>query len=102
MSIFYLGGEKGYMSSKETIIKATVQVGMDISDVQSNAKAIQNTLKNFKMPTGLEEQFEKTFKGLEAEITKVQTLMQSGFKTKSDVTGFEKSKKNINNLYNTL
>jgi len=28
--------------------------------------------------------------------------MQSGFKTKSDVTGFEKSKKNINNLYNTL
>ena len=90
------------MSSKETIIKATVQVGMDISDVQSNAKAIQNTLKNFKMPVGLEEQFEKTFKGLEAEITKVQTLMQSGFKTKSDVTGFEKSKKNINNLYNTL
>ena len=90
------------MSSKETVIKATVQVGMDISDVQSNAKAIQNTLKNFKMPAGLEEQFEKTFKGLEAEITKVQTLMQSGFKTKSDVTGFEKSKKNINNLYNTL
>jgi len=55
MSIFYLGGEKGYMSSKETIIKATVQVGMDISDVQSNAKAIQNALKNFKMPAGLEE-----------------------------------------------
>ena len=90
------------MSSKETIIKATVQVGMDISDVQSNAKAIQNALKNFKMPAGLGEQFEKTFKGLEAEITKVQTLIQSGFKTKSDVTGFEKSKKNINNLYNTL
>ena len=83
-------------------IKIILDAGMDISDVQANAKQIQNILKSFKMPAALSEDFEKQFKTLETEITKIQAQMKAGFKTKGDITGLEKSTKMINTVFGTL
>ena len=69
----------------------------DASQVTSGAKQIQDIFKNIKLPNNLQSDFQKAFSGLENSVSKVQQKYEQGFKTKGDVSSFEKSFKEMEN-----
>ena len=69
----------------------------DASQVTSGAKQIQDIFKNIKLPSNLQSDFNKAFSNLESSVSKVQQKYEQGFKTKGDVSSFEKSFKEMEN-----
>lgn len=63
----------------------------DVSAIESGARKLQNSLGNLKLPPKLKTEFESAFKGLYNSVDEIQKKMQTGFKTKGDVTGLSKS-----------
>ena len=67
----------------------------DFSDVQTNIATIQKALGKLNLPDSFKNNFTKTFSNLEKEFEKYQKFLNSGFKTKGDITGLEKAGTNI-------
>lgn len=83
-------------------IRGQLKLVSDIGDVKSNLTIIQNEMKKLKLPANLKSSFTETFSKLETEIEKYQNQLQNGFKSKSDVTGLEKTAKQIIDLFKQL
>ena len=74
----------------------------DFKDVASNISVIQKNLNQLKLPTDLKTKFAGIFSDLEKEAAKYQKYLDSGFKTKGDVTGLEKTGNRIKSLFESL
>lgn len=69
----------------------TGKMSLDISNVQSQLTNMQKVLNNLKLPKNMSTQFTDIFSKLNGELSNYQERLNKGFKTKSDVTGLEKS-----------
>lgn len=67
----------------------------DFSDVKSNVNTLQGYLKKLNLPTDITKKLEGSFSKLDSELETFQQHLNSGFKTKGDVTGLEKSGQRI-------
>lgn len=74
----------------------------DFKDVASNIDVIQKNLNQLKLPADLKSKFTGIFSELEKESAKYQKYLDSGFKTKGDVTGLEKTGNRIKSLFESL
>ena len=82
----------------EFILKA---IG-DFGDVKGNIDVIQKSLNQLKLNPQLKQNFSNIFADLQKQTAKYQDYLNSGFKTKGDVTGLEKTGNKINALLNQL
>ena len=82
----------------EFILKA---IG-DFGDVKGNIDTIQKSLNQLKLNPQLKQNFSNIFADLQKQTAKYQDYLNSGFKTKGDVTGLEKTGNKINALLNQL
>ena len=84
----------------------TIQINLkavsDFNDVVSNAKQIQNALNKLKIPDNLRANFTKIFGDIEKYSEKAAQSMANGFKTKGDVSSFEKSVNGVNASFERL
>ena len=62
----------------------------DFNDVVSNAKEIQKALSGISLPKNLEGQFKTFFDNIAKNGQKATEMMTNGFKTKGDLSSFEK------------
>ena len=90
------------MARQETV-SVQFKAGMSITEIQQQLKILQNNLNNLIIKDArLKNEFTSLFNELEKEFKHYQELVQNGFKTKADVTGFDKSVKQISSLMNRL
>ena len=75
---------------------------MNTSNVNSGIGQIRQQLKTLKLPSNLQDSFRKSFSDLDDGVSKIQRRLNSGFKTKSDVTGLEKELKNVDNIITNI
>lgn len=84
----------------------TIQINLkavsDFNDVVNNAKQIQNALNKLKIPENLRTNFTKIFGDIEKYSEKAAQSMANGFKTKGDVSSFEKSVNGVNTSFEKL
>ena len=81
----------------------TLQGLMNIADIQQKIKTLKNNLNNLNIKDShLKNDFRNIFDELEKEIKNYQELLQNGFKTKADVSGLNKSGKQIMTLINRI
>lgn len=74
----------------------------DFNDVLSNAKQIQTALSKIKVPENLKGTFDKIFSDIEKHSTKAAEAVNNGFKTKGDISNFQKNINGINTAYDKL
>ena len=89
------------MANSKTIEIVLKAIG-DFSDVKNNIGIIQKSLNQLKLSPDLKQKFSNIFIDLEKQTQKYQEYLNSGFKTKSDVTGLEKTGNRINQLLSQL
>ena len=80
----------------------TGKIDLDISKVQSQMSNMQKTLSNLKLPKDMSTKFSDIFTKLNNELANYQERLNKGFKTKSDVTGLEKTGNIITNTLKSL
>ena len=97
---FLFRGERMSATAKEIILN--LRMISDVSDVNANINKIQQAMSKLNMPPELKQKFSGLFTDLEKETKNYQNLLNSGFKTKKDVTGLEASGKKINALMKSL
>lgn len=90
------------MATKTETIKLLIQGVGDFSDIEKDVGSLRKVLGNLELPDGLKKSFKQTFSELESETKNYQQLLNSGFKTKKDVTGLEASGKKIDQLMDKL
>ena len=90
------------MGAGDKTINVTVKTLADISDVTNKAKEIQESLNKIQLPQKLKTSLETTFGNLYKEVEKASEALQHGFKTKGDVTKYERSIETINGLLTKL
>ena len=90
------------MATKTETIKLLIQGVGDFSDVEKDVGSLRKVLGNLELSDGLKKSFKQTFSELESETKNYQQLLNSGFKTKKDVTGLEASGKKIDQLMDKL
>lgn len=88
------------MANNEILLK--LKAISDFSDVQGNVKTLQKYLTNLKLPNSITKNLGKEFDELDKELQKFQSHINSGFKSKSDITGLEKSGKKIAQLFSNI
>ena len=74
----------------------------DFNDVVSNAKQIQTVLNKLKLPESLKGNFDKIFGDIEKYGNKAAESVAKGFKTKGDLSGFEKSVNSVSHAWEQL
>jgi TP901 family phage tail tape measure protein len=77
-------------------VTVTLKTLADISDVTKRAKDIQDALNKIQLPQKLKTSLDTTFSELYKHVERASEAMSSGFKTKGDVTKYEKSINSIN------
>lgn len=88
---------------RQETVSVRIRAGMSITEIQQQLKILQNNLSNLNIKDAhLKNEFTSLFNELEKEFKHYQELIQNGFKTKADVSGFDKSVKQINTLMNRL
>ena len=70
----------------------------DFSDIQSDVKTLQKYFSGLKLPDNISGKFKGQLQDLERELANYQKQIESGFKTKGDITGLEKTGKKIISL----
>ena len=75
---------------------------MNTSNINSGIGQIRQQLKTLKLPSNLQDSFRKSFSDLDDGVSKIQRRLNSGFKTKNDVTGLEKELKNVDNIISNI
>lgn len=89
------------MASSQTFT-FNIKAIADMKDVLDNVQNIQTALGKLKLPNNLQTSFDKTFSSLTKEIEHYQEILNRPKKTKSDVTGLEKSGAKIISLYDQI
>ena len=90
------------MSTKTEKIKLLIEGIGDFSDIESDVGKVRKVLNELSLPKELKTSFKNTFSELENEAKNYQRILNSGFKTKKDITGLEESGKKINGLMSDL
>ena len=90
------------MADNTIVTTLQLKAVMDISDVRSNAKAIQNSLSKLKLPDKMSKSLAADFDKLESKVDKYQNKLAAGIKTTGDVTSLEKMGNEINNLMTNI
>ena len=88
------------MANNEILLK--LRGVSDFSDIQNNVKALQNYFSKLSLPKDATKGLDKGLEDLDRELQKFQLHLNSGFKTKGDVTGLEKSGKKIIQLFSNI
>ena len=86
----------------DKVLRLNIKAISDFSDVQNNVQNIQRYLSKLKLPTNLKSNFASMFGDLEKEMTKYQKMLDSGFKTKGDITSFDKIGERISNMISRI
>ena len=68
-----------------------IKAVLDVSDIKSNSKVIQDSLKNVGLPANMSSNFARIFKELEQETDNFKSKLEGSFNTKGDISGLEKS-----------
>lgn len=71
------------MSKQQAVYK--IKAVLDVSDIKSNSKAIQNSLAGVKLSNNLKNQFNTLFNELEREADSFQQKMNEGFNNAGDI-----------------
>lgn len=79
------------MGANAKTIQVTLKTVADIKDITNNAAQIQKALSGLTLPKGLESQFTKLFTNVEQNAEKASKVFAAGFKSKGDVTAYEKA-----------
>ena len=79
------------MGANAKTIQVTLKTVADIKDVTSNVAQLQKALSGLSLSKGLEGQFTKLFTNVERNAEKASTVLAAGFKSKGDVTAYEKA-----------
>lgn len=74
----------------KNVVDMTLRANMDLSQVSSGLNQMQGILKQLKLSPTLKKEFDSLFSTAATDLEKYQAKLQSGFKTKGDITGFEK------------
>lgn len=74
----------------KNVVDMTLRANMDLSQVSSGLNQMQGILKQLKLSPTLKKEFDSLFASAAADLEKYQAKLQSGFKTKGDIAGFEK------------
>ena len=90
------------MNTKVEKIKLLIEGISDFSDVESDVGKFRKVLNELSLPKELKTSFKNTFGELENEAKNYQRILNSGFKTKKDITGLEESGKKIKGLMSDL
>lgn len=88
------------MANNEILLK--LKGVSDFSDIQNNVKTLQSYFSKLKLPKDATKGLDKSLEDLDRELQKFQLHLNSGFKTKGDVTGLEKSGKKIIQLFSNI
>ena len=79
-----------------------IKAVLDVSDIKSNSKVIQDNLKNVGLPANMSSNFTRIFKELEQETDNFKSKLEGSFNTKGDISGLEKSGQRISKLYDEI
>lgn len=79
------------MGANAKTIQVTLKTVADIKDVTNNVAQLQKALSGLSLSKGLEGQFTKLFTNVERNAEKASTVFAAGFKSKGDVTAYEKA-----------
>ena len=88
------------MSKQQAVYK--IKAVLDVSDIKSNSKAIQNSLAGVKLSGNLKNQFNTLFNDLEREVDSFQQKMNEGFNNAGDIKALQKSANNITKIYSSI
>lgn len=88
------------MAQNEILLK--LRGTSDFSDIQSDVKTLQKYFSGLKLPDNISGKFKGQLQDLERELANYQKQIESGFKTKGDITGLEKTGKKIISLMNEV
>lgn len=88
------------MANKDFTLHGTMT--LDIAGITSSLSKVQQTLSKIDLKPNLRTSFETTFSNLTSELEKFQSKLNSGFKTKGDVTGLEASATKIRTIFAQL
>lgn len=88
------------MANNEILLK--LKGISDFSDIQSDVKTLQKYFSGLKLPDNISGKFKGQLQDIERELVNYQKQIESGFKTKGDITGLEKTGKKILSLMNEV
>ena len=74
----------------KNVVDMTLRANMDLSQVSSGLNQMQNILKQLKLSPSLKKEFDSLFTDAANQLEKYQSKLESGFKTKGDIAGFDK------------
>lgn len=80
-------------------VTVTLKTVADVQDVLQNVKQIQGALNQLKMPETMATTFKRIFDNIEKNANKAGEVINNNFRGKSDVSKFEQSMGQINNLF---
>lgn len=79
-----------------------IKTQMPVDEAKKQLADLQKSLDKLKIPDKLKDSFTGTFDGLNKELDKLQKRLNTGLNTKTDLTGFEKTSRNVEVLYTEL
>lgn len=74
----------------KNVVDMTLRANMDLSQVSSGLNQMQSILKQLKLSPSLKKEFDSLFTDAANQLEKYQSKLESGFKTKGDIAGFDK------------
>ena len=74
----------------KNVVDMTLRANMDLSQVSSGLNQMQSILKQLKLSPSLKKEFDSLFADAANQLEKYQSKLESGFKTKGDIAGFDK------------
>lgn len=80
----------------------TVDFDINLKKVQSGMSQLQQYLSKLKLPDSAAKSFDALFTKLQTSMTKYQTQIEQGFKTKSDITSLTKTQKEIEQIFSQI
>lgn len=86
----------------KNVVDMTIRANMDLSNIGSNISQIQNFLKKIKLSPESKRSFDALFDEAASDLEKIQKRIDKGFKTKGDITGFEKASAGLNATFKKI
>lgn len=75
---------------------------LKVDGAEAGVNKLRNSLSKLKLPNNIDSDLKKSFSNLDGLFSKYKSQLQNGFKTKTDVSGFTKTAKEINAEYDKI
>ena len=86
----------------KNVVDVKLRASMELGEVSSGISQIQNQLKTLKLSPEVKRSFDQLFDEANADLDKVDKKLKSGFKTKGDITGFEKASSSLMSSFSKI